>query len=94
VLDAIARRDEEGLRALLLREGDDPAEVAGPLRILPDPRPSVFDLVHPATLVVQADKIGVVEVSAPLHGIEGRKKVAMTIVKTAKGQRLLALRVE
>ena len=93
VLDTVARRDVEGLRALLLSPEADPAEMAGPLRHLPDRRPSVFDLVDPATIVVQADKAGVVEVSAPLR-LEEWSKVAMTLKRTEAGHRLLALRVE
>ena len=82
VFDRICRNDTTGL-----------TEVPEVLAKLPDPRPSVFDLVVVAKAVAESDKIGQFEVSAPCR-LEGIARVAVSVKKQEDGSfRTLAIRV-
>ncbi len=61
-------------------------------RGLPEPLPSVFDLIDLTRMTIQADKEGLVEVSAPSR-IPGMKLVAVSLKRVEKAWMVLAIRV-
>jgi hypothetical protein len=92
-LSEVLRRDWKAVRARLLPGAPDSAdELAGPLMKLPDPVPGVFDLVDVSRIAIQADKEGVVEVSAPGR-LPGMKLVAVALKRVEGTWKVLAIRV-